>query len=213
MSSIQRRDRPKKDDFMAIATQDHCHWPSLGLNLLNRSRKQHCHGARQLRSSVFYNLILQRLAMNHSVDIGCLTFDHSFVEQFPCPTCQHSGYDVTEFGAGLVTTVRFTCRACRTVVTLKNTCGENVNLRFQMAVYSIGSHYMHGQRFLANMNLPPPVSTCRSAQYKERIHAATEKVAKQSMEKSASELRESLPDECNTVTVSCDGTWQTWVCQ
>ena len=26
-----------------------------------------------------------------------------FVEQFPCPTCQHSGYDVT----GLVTTGRF----------------------------------------------------------------------------------------------------------
>ena len=54
MSSIPRRDRPKKDDFMAIATRYHCHWPPLGLNLLNRSRKQHCHGARQLRSSVFY---------------------------------------------------------------------------------------------------------------------------------------------------------------
>ena len=24
-----------------------------------------------------------------------------FVEQFPCPTCQHSVYDVTEFGAVL----------------------------------------------------------------------------------------------------------------
>ena len=30
-----------------------------------------------------------------------------FVEQFPCPTCQHSGYDVTEFHAGLATTVLF----------------------------------------------------------------------------------------------------------
>ena len=30
-----------------------------------------------------------------------------FVEQFPCPTCQHSGYDVTEFGAGLATIVHF----------------------------------------------------------------------------------------------------------
>ena len=30
-----------------------------------------------------------------------------FVEQFPCPTCQHSGYDVKEFGAGLATTVLF----------------------------------------------------------------------------------------------------------
>ena len=35
-----------------------------------------------------------------------------FVEQFPCSTCQHSVYDVTEFGTGLATTVLFTCRAC-----------------------------------------------------------------------------------------------------
>ena len=90
----------------------------------------------------------------------------------------------------------------------KNTCGENINLRFQMAVYSIGGHYMHGQRFLASMNLPPPVSTCRSIQYKERIHTATKKVAVQCMTKSASELHASLPDECDKVTVSCDGTWQ-----
>ncbi|KAI0215660.1 hypothetical protein LSAT2_032285 [Lamellibrachia satsuma] len=27
-----------------------------------------------------------------------------FVQQFPCPTCQHSGYDATELGAGLATT-------------------------------------------------------------------------------------------------------------
>ena len=36
---------------------------------------------------------------------GYLLFDiHplvKFVEQFPCPTCQHSVYDVTEFGAVL----------------------------------------------------------------------------------------------------------------
>ncbi|KAK2150964.1 hypothetical protein NP493_2704g00000 [Ridgeia piscesae] len=30
-----------------------------------------------------------------------------FVEQFSCSTCQHSGYDVTEFGTGLATTVLF----------------------------------------------------------------------------------------------------------
>ena len=28
-----------------------------------------------------------------------------FVEQFPCPICQRSGYDATEFGVGLATTV------------------------------------------------------------------------------------------------------------
>ena len=30
-----------------------------------------------------------------------------FVEQFLCSTCQHSVYDVTEFGTGLATTVLF----------------------------------------------------------------------------------------------------------
>ena len=30
-----------------------------------------------------------------------------FVEQFPCFTCQHSVYDVTEFCTGLATTVLF----------------------------------------------------------------------------------------------------------
>ena len=50
-----------------------------------------------------------------------------FVQQFPCPTCQHSGYDATELGAGLATTVRFTYRACSAVMNLKNTCGQNEN--------------------------------------------------------------------------------------
>ena len=67
---------------------------------------------------------------------------------------------------------------------------------------------MHGQRFLANMNLPPRVSTCRSILYKERIHTVTEKLAMQCMTTSASELRASLPAECHQVTVSCDGTRQ-----
>ena len=51
-----------------------------------------------------------------------------FVEQFPCPTCQHSGYDVKEFGAGLATTVLFGCGA---IMNLKNTYGENINLHLK----------------------------------------------------------------------------------
>ena len=61
-----------------------------------------------------------------------------FVEQFPCPTWQHSGCDATECGAVLATTMHFTCKGCGTIMKLKNTCRENINLRFQMAVYSIG---------------------------------------------------------------------------
>ena len=130
-----------------------------------------------------------------------------FLQQFPCPTCQHTGYDATESTTGLATTVLFTCKACSAEWNFKNVCGENINFRFQMAIYSIGGHYTHGQRFLANMNIPPPVSATRSRHYKARIHGATEKVAKQSMAESASELRHSLPPDCDNVTVSCDGTW------
>ena len=50
-----------------------------------------------------------------------------FVQQFPCPTCQHSEYNPTKLGAGLATTVRFTWRACSAVMNLKNTCGQNEN--------------------------------------------------------------------------------------
>ena len=32
-----------------------------------------------------------------------------FVEQFPCPTCQHSVYDVTEFGAVLFYWTKMWC--------------------------------------------------------------------------------------------------------
>ena len=137
-------------------------------------------------------------------DVDQLT---NFIRQFPCPTCQYQCYDVTEVKAGLATSMKFTCRACSDELNLHNTSGENINVRFQMAIYSIGGHYTHGQRFLANMNMPPPVSTSQSNHYKDTIHAATEKVAQQSMAKSARELSDTLPPDCNA-TVSCDGTWQ-----
>ena len=59
------------------------------------------------------------------------------------------------------------------------------------AVNIIGGQYSHGQRFLANMNMTPPVSTTRSLNYKaqSQSHAVTEKVAMQT--ESASELRRS----------------------
>ena len=77
---------------MTIDIQDH--WPPLDLNC---SHKQHCHGARQLRSPVLYNLN-QPLSGYRLFDIRPVV---KFVEQFPCPTCQQSGYDVPEFGAVL----------------------------------------------------------------------------------------------------------------
>ena len=115
-----------------------------------------------------------------------------FMQQFARPTCQNDGYDVTEVKAGLDTSMKFTCRTCSDELNLRNTCGENINVRFQMAMYSIGGYYTQGERFLANMNMPPPASTSRTIVYKDAIHTGTEKVAQQSMSKSARELAATL---------------------
>ena len=37
--------------------------------------------------------------------------------------------------------------ACSDKLNLQNTAGENINVRFQMAIYSIRGHYIQGQRF------------------------------------------------------------------
>ena len=122
MSSKERSSRPPKKKLMTIDIQDH--WPPLDLNC---SHKQHCHGARQLRSPVFYRPN-QPLVMSHSVDIGFFDIRPlvKFVEQFPCPTCQHSGYDLTVWRSTF-----FTCMACGVIMNLKNTYGENINLHLK----------------------------------------------------------------------------------
>ena len=49
---------------------------------------------------------------------------------------------------------------------------------------------LRGKRLLANMNMPPTISTSQIIVYKDAIRTATEKVAQHSMAR------------------SCDGTWQ-----
>ena len=71
-------------------------------------------------------------------------------------------------------------------------------------MYWIGCHEKKGQRFLAAMDMPQPVSSVRASIFKERILKATEKVAKESMERAATELKEA---EGDNVSVSCDGSW------
>ena len=63
-----------------------------------------------------------------------------FVEQFPCSTCQYSGYDVTEFGTRLATTVLFlhAGHACGAIMKLKNNYGENINLHLKQAAMKAG---------------------------------------------------------------------------
>ena len=61
-----------------------------------------------------------------------------------------------------------------------------------------------GQRFLAAMDMPQHVSSTRASFSKSRILKATEKVAKESMERAAAELKEA---EGDNVSVSCGGSW------
>jgi len=58
-----------------------------------------------------------------------------------------------------------------------------------MLGYSIGGHYTQGQQLLANMNMPPAVST---SHYKDIIHIATENAAPPNMMKSIEEVSGSL---------------------
>ncbi|XP_059163145.1 uncharacterized protein LOC131946415 [Physella acuta] len=130
----------------------------------------------------------------------------NFMRVFPCPSCEeHCGFDLTENNCGLSCKVSFSCIKCKETFTL-NSSNENINLRFQLSMYSIGCHYEQGKKLLGNMNMPPPVSVTRSNHFKSRIHNATAIVANTVQEEAASELRSSQLSE--DVTVSCDGTWQ-----
>ena len=137
------------------------------------------------------------------LDVGELVL---FVQQFPCRSCHHQGCTVSDKLTGLSTVITFTCTSCDAAIKLEGSPRENVNLRFQTAIYSIGGHYTHGQRFLGNMDMPPPVSVTRATHFRRVIGAATEKVARASMVAAGRELRAALPDD--KATVSCDGTWQ-----
>uniref|UniRef100_A0A0B7BRA0 Mutator-like transposase domain-containing protein n=1 Tax=Arion vulgaris TaxID=1028688 RepID=A0A0B7BRA0_9EUPU len=111
---------------------------------------------------------------------------------------------VKEVLIGVESHLHFTCTLCAHVISLKS-CTENVNLRLQLAMYSIGCHYEKTKQFLGNMNMPPPVGETRSRVLKKQIHDATKDVAKQCMSEAAKELKDEQGPE---VTVSCDATWQ-----
>ncbi|GFR61724.1 hypothetical protein ElyMa_003564100 [Elysia marginata] len=100
---------------------------------------------------------------------------------------------------------KIVCMNCKYEQSIKN-CKENVNTRFQLSMYSIGCHYTKGSRFLANMNMPPPVSNARANQVKRKILKATREVAEKSMKTAAEELKSASTS--SEVIVSCDGTWQ-----
>ena len=56
-------------------------------------------------------------------------------------------------------------------------------------MYGIGCHETKARRFLASMDIPPPVSNVRAAVFRKRIHSSTKAVAKESMARAAEELK------------------------
>lgn len=136
------------------------------------------------------------------IDVGTII---SFIQSFPCSFCEQiTTYSVREELRGISSILYFKCIKCRDEIEFK-TCTENVNLRLQLAMSSIGCHQEKTERFLGNMNMPPPVSAPIFSKYKDIIHIATNEVAKECMSQAALELKEA---QGSNVTVSCDGTWQ-----
>ena len=130
----------------------------------------------------------------------------SCLQNLACPVClltpdKGDPFHIEEKLVGISSTIIVRCKGCGEKVTeLSQT--ENVNLRFQAALYGIGCHMTKGRRLLAALDMPPPVSVTRSSIFRDRIRLATETIAKESMERAADELRKV---EGDNVTVSCDG--------
>ena len=133
----------------------------------------------------------------------------SCLQNLACPVClltpdKGDPFHIEEKLVGISSTIIVRCKGCGEKFTeLSQT--ENVNLRFQAALYGIGCHMTKGRRLLAALDMPPPVSVTRSSIFRDRIRLATETIAKESMERAADELRKV---EGDNVTVSCDGSWQ-----
>ena len=135
MSSKQRSDRPKKRRFHGnrytgslVTPASELAEPQPQAKLPQSSSAQKLHVEQPDPATVGD----EPLSGYRLFDIRPLV---EFVQQFPCPTCQPSGYDATELGAGHATTVRFTCRACSAVMNLKTLVGK-----MKTAVMAIWKH-------------------------------------------------------------------------
>ena len=135
----------------------------------------------------------------------------SFIQTFPCPACFNISdsdskptFKILETLNGIDSELCIICTLCNApVASLSNS--ENLNMRFQLAMTSVGCHHEKSRRFLAHMNMPPPVSFTRTSIFRDRIKRAVNEVATVSRSVAARELSEK---EGSNVTVSCDGTWQ-----
>jgi hypothetical protein len=147
----------------------------------------------------------------------------NFVKQFPCPYCNKCGKweDVSEHRQGLYSLLKFKCSSCEKIMPLKssklpsNDITHEVNLRFINAMQEMGGHRTMGEKFCAEMNIPPPPARKSWYRAAEKIWSASMRSAAESMDAVAHEIHtktvlmaESDDADTSEITVSCDGSWQ-----
>jgi hypothetical protein len=107
-----------------------------------------------------------------------LLITFNLIGQLLCPQCkQPIGTNVKEDRCSLASKINFLCDCQNTVSfnTSKKKCGKTyaVNRRFSMAIFGIGRNYVHGKRFLGDMNIAGSIHLKSWSCHKKQIVQAT----------------------------------------
>ena len=102
--------------------------------------------------------------------------------------------------------LKMECQKEHEIPNCKITQFFDVNRRSVLAVRRIGHGHAGLKNFCGIMDLPPPISEANFRRHQRAMLAASQKVAVDSMETAAAELRKDNPD--GEVAVTFDGTWQ-----
>ena len=98
------------------------------------------------------------------------------------------GHKVTKVRVGLKSKLRFVCKGDQCITSFILVCpsqSENINSRFQMAMFSIRSNRTYASRFLYDMIMPTSVTG------NSWIHSVTIAIANNSMMKAGHETKDS----------------------
>ena len=129
-----------------------------------------------------------------------------------CSSCKSGTIDLIEksrqgLGSFLVLKCsNMECQEEHEIPSCKKTQFFDVNRRSVLAVWRIGHGHAGLKKFCGIMDLPPPISEANFRRHQRAMLAASQKVAVDSMETAAEELRKDNPD--GEVAVTFDGTWQ-----
>ena len=129
-----------------------------------------------------------------------------------CSSCKSGTIDLIEksrqgLGSFLVLKCsNMECQEDHEFPNCKKTQFFDVNSRSVLAVRKIGHGHAGLKKFCGIMDLPPPISEANFRRHQRAMLAASKKVAVDSMDTAAEELRKDNPD--GEVAVTFDGTWQ-----